>query len=97
MGNLEKLHWLDAFAVTGYGVRVGGNIGNPLIAEVEGAGAQEWVVAEVSSFQLETIRAFRPRVAVLLNHSTYDVAAAVIAADDGPVHNPAVRSDSTDW
>ncbi len=52
---------------SGYGVRVGGNIGNPLIAEVEGAGADEWVVAEVSSFQLETIRAFRPRVAVLLN------------------------------
>jgi len=51
----------------GYGVRVGGNIGNPLIAEVEGAGADDWVVAEVSSFQLETIRAFRPRVAVLLN------------------------------
>ena len=23
MGNLEKLHWIDAFAVTGYGVRVG--------------------------------------------------------------------------
>ena len=29
--------------------------------------ADEWVVAEVSSFQLETIRAFKPRVAVLLN------------------------------
>ena len=23
MGNLEKLSWIDAFAVTGYGVRVG--------------------------------------------------------------------------
>jgi hypothetical protein len=23
MGNLEKLHWIDAFAVTGFGVRVG--------------------------------------------------------------------------
>jgi hypothetical protein len=23
MGNLEKLHWIDAFAVTGYGVRIG--------------------------------------------------------------------------
>ena len=48
-------------------VRVGGNIGNPLIAEVLGAGPDDWVVAEVSSFQLETIRTFRPRVAVLLN------------------------------
>jgi len=51
----------------GYNVRVGGNIGNPLIKEVLGAAATDWVVAEVSSFQLETIRAFRPRVAVLLN------------------------------
>ncbi|HEX4012448.1 MAG TPA: UDP-N-acetylmuramoyl-L-alanine--D-glutamate ligase [Candidatus Cybelea sp.] len=48
---------------------VGGNIGNPLIGEVAGAGSGDWVVAEVSSFQLETIRAFKPRVAVLLNLS----------------------------
>jgi UDP-N-acetylmuramoylalanine--D-glutamate ligase len=51
----------------GYDVRVGGNIGSPLIKEVLGAGPDAWVVAEVSSFQLETIRAFKPRVAVLLN------------------------------
>ncbi|HEY5257994.1 MAG TPA: UDP-N-acetylmuramoyl-L-alanine--D-glutamate ligase [Candidatus Baltobacteraceae bacterium] len=51
----------------GKNVRVGGNIGNPLIAEVTGVTPDDWVVAEVSSFQLETIRAFRPRVAVLLN------------------------------
>jgi UDP-N-acetylmuramoylalanine--D-glutamate ligase len=48
-------------------VYVGGNIGNPLIKEVLPATESDWVVAEVSSFQLETIRAFRPRVAVLLN------------------------------
>jgi UDP-N-acetylmuramoylalanine--D-glutamate ligase len=51
----------------GLEVRVGGNIGNPLIKEVRNIGPDGWVVAEVSSFQLETIRAFRPRVAVLLN------------------------------
>ena len=51
----------------GRGVRVGGNIGNPLVREVVSAGPDDWVVAEVSSFQLETIRSFRPRVAVLLN------------------------------
>ena len=51
----------------GLGVRVGGNIGNPLIKEVLGIASDAWVVAEVSSFQLETIRAFRPRVGVLLN------------------------------
>jgi UDP-N-acetylmuramoylalanine--D-glutamate ligase len=51
----------------GLEVRVGGNIGNPLIKEVRDVGPEGWVVAEVSSFQLETIRAFKPRVAVLLN------------------------------
>jgi UDP-N-acetylmuramoylalanine--D-glutamate ligase len=51
----------------GRGVRLGGNIGNPLVREVTGAAASDWVVAEVSSFQLETTRTFEPRVAVLLN------------------------------
>lgn len=51
----------------GLPVRVGGNIGNPLIKEVRDLDEEAWVVAEVSSFQLETIRAFKPRVAVLLN------------------------------
>jgi UDP-N-acetylmuramoylalanine--D-glutamate ligase len=56
-------------AGSGYDVHVGGNIGNPLIREVLDAKASDWVVAEVSSFQLESIRAFRPRVSVLLNIS----------------------------
>lgn len=51
----------------GKNVYVGGNIGNPLIAEVGGAQASDWVVAEISSFQLETIRSFKPRISVLLN------------------------------
>ncbi len=51
----------------GRSVRVGGNIGNPLVAEVLDVGANDWVVAEVSSFQLETVRAFKPRVSVILN------------------------------
>lgn len=51
----------------GRAVHVGGNIGNPLIKEILGAKPDEWVVAEVSSFQLETIRSFKPRVAVLVN------------------------------
>ena len=57
-------HLLRACGRTVY---VGGNIGNPLIEEVLGAGPGDWVVAEVSSFQLETIRAFRPRVSIILN------------------------------
>lgn len=50
-------------------VHVGGNIGNPLIREVLDAKPQDWVIAEVSSFQLESIRSFRPRISVILNIS----------------------------
>ena len=56
-------------AATSGSVHVGGNIGNPLIREVLDAKTSDWVVAEVSSFQLESIRAFRPRVSVILNIS----------------------------
>ena len=51
----------------GMRARVGGNIGNPLIAETAAASADEWIVAEVSSFQLEGTNEFRPRISVLLN------------------------------
>jgi UDP-N-acetylmuramoylalanine--D-glutamate ligase len=53
----------------GKDARVGGNIGNPLILEAVDAPAGTWVVAEVSSFQLESIRSFHPRVSVILNIS----------------------------
>ena len=53
----------------GRDARVGGNIGNPLILEAVAAPTGSWVVAEVSSFQLETIRSFHPRVSVILNIS----------------------------
>ncbi len=46
---------------------VGGNIGFPLVALAERATAENMLVAEVSSFQLEATLEFRPRVAVLLN------------------------------
>ncbi len=59
-------HLLQA---AGRSVHVGGNIGNPLIREVPAAHPCDWVVAEVSSFQLEAIRSFRPRVSVILNIS----------------------------
>jgi UDP-N-acetylmuramoylalanine--D-glutamate ligase len=46
-------------------VFVGGNLGTPFVAA---AGAPcDWGVVEVSSFQLESIGSFRPRVAALLN------------------------------
>ena len=46
---------------------VGGNIGTPAISLVDAAGPSTWTVLEVSSFQLETIVQFRPRIAVILN------------------------------
>jgi UDP-N-acetylmuramoylalanine--D-glutamate ligase len=50
---------------SGRRVAAGGNLGTPLCALVdEPAG---WVVAELSSFQLERATRLRPRVAVLLN------------------------------
>jgi UDP-N-acetylmuramoylalanine--D-glutamate ligase len=48
-------------------VLVAGNIGTPLAAHAAGFPADGLVVAEVSSFQLETVDAFQPRVAVVLN------------------------------
>ena len=46
---------------------VGGNIGNALIRETAFAAPEDWVVAEVSSFQLETIRSFKPRISLITN------------------------------
>jgi UDP-N-acetylmuramoylalanine--D-glutamate ligase len=48
---------------------VGGNIGVPLLALVERSLDTTVTVAEISSFQLETIEAFRPEIGVLLNLS----------------------------
>src|SRR4030043_795930 len=48
-------------------VGVGGNVGEPLILFTEGGDQWEILVVEVSSFQLEGIRDFRPRCSVLLN------------------------------
>jgi UDP-N-acetylmuramoylalanine--D-glutamate ligase len=50
-------------------VVVAGNIGTALCEVVPGLGPDRWVVAELSSFQLETIETFRPGVACLLNIS----------------------------
>jgi UDP-N-acetylmuramoylalanine--D-glutamate ligase len=48
-------------------VAVAGNVGRPLTG-LDGAIAKNaWIVCELSSFQLEDIEDFRPRIAVLLN------------------------------
>jgi len=50
-------------------VVVCGNIGNPFCAEIDKIKKNSIVVLEVSSFQLESIKLFRPHVAVALNVS----------------------------
>jgi UDP-N-acetylmuramoylalanine--D-glutamate ligase len=51
----------------GFPTLVGGNIGTPAISLADWARPDSVVVLEVSSFQLETIQSFRPKVAVVLN------------------------------
>lgn len=51
----------------GFDVQVGGNIGTPLVSMVESSTDDGWTVAELSSFQLETIVDFHPTVALCLN------------------------------
>jgi len=46
---------------------LGGNIGVPLCSALDSGAAYDCVVAEVSSFQLDTIESFRPRGAAVLN------------------------------
>ncbi len=57
----------DVVTAGGFPTVVGGNIGTPAISLVERAGRDTVVVLEISSFQLETIQTFRPKVAVILN------------------------------
>jgi UDP-N-acetylmuramoylalanine--D-glutamate ligase len=57
----------EILAVGGLPVVVGGNIGTPAISLVGQASHETVTVLEVSSFQLETIETFRPKVAVILN------------------------------
>jgi len=59
LGQMLKNSGIKAF--------VGGNIGNPLIEYVSQEQKAQIIVAEISSFQLDTIAAFRPKVSVLLN------------------------------
>ena len=52
----------------GHTVFVGGNIGTPLMAYAARGGA-DYLVVEVSSFQLDTIERFHPMVSIILNIS----------------------------
>src|SRR5437773_1636562 len=57
----------EIIAAGGFRTIVGGNIGTPAISLVEAATPDTIAVLEVSSFQLETIQTFHPKVAVVLN------------------------------
>ncbi len=85
----------EIFKAVGRRTLVGGNIGTTLVDVIKDYGPQDIIVAEVSSFQLETAEQFRPRVAVILNiapdhldrHGTienYIAAKALIFARQGP-------------
>ena len=71
----------EIMTAAGLPALVGGNIGTPAISLAERANAETVIVLEISSFQLETIQTFRPKVAVVLNvtpdhldrHRTFDV------------------------
>ncbi len=71
----------EIMATAGFPVLVGGNIGTPAISLAERAKAETVIVLEVSSFQLETIQTFCPKVAVVLNvtpdhldrHRTFEI------------------------
>jgi UDP-N-acetylmuramoylalanine--D-glutamate ligase len=57
----------EILTAAGIPTLVGGNIGTPAISLAEHAKPESVTVLEVSSFQLETIQSFRPKIAVLLN------------------------------
>lgn len=57
----------ELLANAGIRTQVGGNIGTPLLSLVDTSDDDGWTVAELSSFQLETIRDFRANVAICLN------------------------------
>jgi UDP-N-acetylmuramoylalanine--D-glutamate ligase len=57
----------EIMTASGMATLVGGNIGTPAISLAEQATRETAIVLEVSSFQLETIQSFRPKVAVVLN------------------------------
>ena len=77
----------EILKAAGRATLVGGNIGRPVTAMVEESTAESWSVLEVSSFQLETVETFKPRIALVLNitpdhldrHGTFEVYAALKA------------------
>lgn len=57
----------EILAGGGLPVHVGGNIGTPLVELVDREAPGDWIVAELSSFQLEAVDQLHVSVAVMLN------------------------------
>ena len=55
------------FREAGLDARVVGNIGIPVTSVTGDVNDESWLITEVSSFQLETIKDFRPLVSAILN------------------------------
>jgi UDP-N-acetylmuramoylalanine--D-glutamate ligase len=56
-----------AGANQGYSAQAAGNIGLPCIEAITTRGPRDWIVAELSSYQLHSTQRFAPDAAVLLN------------------------------
>ena len=59
----------EIFKASGKKTNVVGNIGLPVISVCLNSGPDDWMVTEVSSFQLQTVKEFRPKVCLMLNLS----------------------------
>jgi UDP-N-acetylmuramoylalanine--D-glutamate ligase len=57
----------ELLTASGFKTLVGGNIGTPVVALLEQQEAADFLVLEVSSFQLDTASHFHPQAAALLN------------------------------
>ena len=57
----------EIFKAAGRNTYVGGNIGVPVATQALRAEAGSYMITEVSSFQLETVKEFRPSVSAILN------------------------------
>ena len=57
----------ELFKAGGRPTHVVGNIGTPVVSVSLSAGTEDWLVTEVSSFQLETVESFRPKLSAILN------------------------------
>ncbi len=57
----------EILKASGKATLVGGNIGRPVVDMVAESTPESWSVLEVSSFQLETIQTFHPKIALVLN------------------------------